>query len=170
MAGTREHTGHRSKLSGSSWRGEHGSARHRAQMKWQTRLITSHDPVCSGMADRKAVIVAICYLLLSLKLKFINVTEERAIVCSSSETCLCWRPFPYSWHAGEVKSFEKSPSKVKNQTIFVIKNLPAWSNHFNWQWVSEEIHTPPPPHASFYSLHIFLLGSVVYPLCQLPQA
>lgn len=57
--------------------------------KGQTRLIISHDPIWSGMADRKAVIIVICCLLLSLKLKFRNVTEERAIVRSSAETCLC---------------------------------------------------------------------------------
>lgn len=91
----------------------------------QTRLIITCDPVCSGMADRKAVIVVMHYLLFSLKCKFINMSEERAIICSSSKTCLCESPFPYSLHAGEVKSFEKSPSKVKNQTVFMIKSLPA---------------------------------------------
>lgn len=117
--------------------------------KGQTRwLIISDDPICSGMAYQKVVIVVIFCLLLSLKLKFINVTKERAILCSSSKTCLCQRPFPYCWHAREVKSFEKSPSKVKNQTIFVIKSLPAWLNHFNWrpffdsEYLRRFIHRP----------------------------
>lgn len=55
----------------------------------ETRLVISNDPVRSRTANRNAAIVAVCYLLLSLKLKFMTVTEERTIVCSSGKTCLC---------------------------------------------------------------------------------
>lgn len=118
------------------------------------------------------LIVVTSYLLLSLKLKFVNVTKERSIVCSSNKTFLCWGPFPYSWHAGEVKSFEKSPSKVKTQTVSVIKSLPAWSNCFSWRpfFDSEylrrfihRLHTFPFILSTYFYLVLLFILSASYP-------
>lgn len=118
------------------------------------------------------LIVVTSYLLLSLKLKFVNVTKERSIVCSSNKTFLCWGPFPCSWHAGEVKSFEKSPSKVKTQTVSVIKSLPAWSNCFSWRpfFDSEylrrfihRLHTFPFILSTYFYLVLLFILSASYP-------
>lgn len=62
---------------------------------WRTQLERTNQtddipsPACSRMTNVNTAIFVMYYLMLSLKFKFINVTEERAIVCSSSKTCLC---------------------------------------------------------------------------------